>query len=131
MSFDTAIWTLSSSTQIIFSHLAFYGTPRFIKVFIRTCHWTLSCARCINSTPSHVLSITSILMLSSYRRLFLPSGLSLLQVLQPKFYMHFSFLPSALHTPLASSCNFFYKYDILQFELYVSWGLKYTERDQD
>jgi hypothetical protein len=51
---------------------AFYGNWRFITVFTKACHWSLSWARWILSTPSHFL-----LILSSQLRLGLPSGLLL------------------------------------------------------
>jgi hypothetical protein len=48
---------------------AFYGTRRFITVFTRALHWSLSWARAIQSTPSHPISLWSILILSTYLRL--------------------------------------------------------------
>jgi hypothetical protein len=49
---------------------AFYGTRRFITVFTRALHWSLSWA-----SPYHpILSLRSILILSSHLRLGLPSG---------------------------------------------------------
>jgi hypothetical protein len=42
----------------------FYGTHRFITVFTRAYHWSLSCTKCIQSTPSHPISLRSILILS-------------------------------------------------------------------
>jgi hypothetical protein len=62
-------------TQLVKKFPAFYGTRRFITVFTRTRHWSLSWARWIQSTPSHTVSLRSILMLTSYLRLCLPSGL--------------------------------------------------------
>jgi hypothetical protein len=53
----------------------FYGTRRFIAVFRRALHWSLSWARSIQSIPSHPLYIRSILILSTGLRLDLPSGL--------------------------------------------------------
>jgi hypothetical protein len=43
-------------------------------VFRRTCHRFLSWARWIQSTPSHPVSLRSILILSSYLSQTLPSG---------------------------------------------------------
>jgi hypothetical protein len=54
---------------------AFYGTRRFITVFTRTLQWSLSWARSTQSTPSHPISLRSILILSTHLRLGLPSGL--------------------------------------------------------
>jgi hypothetical protein len=39
---------------------AFYGTRRFITVFTRALHWSLSWANSIQSTPSHPISLRSI-----------------------------------------------------------------------
>jgi hypothetical protein len=44
-------------------------------VFTRALHWSLSWAISIQSTPSHPISLRSILILSTYLRLGLPSGL--------------------------------------------------------
>jgi hypothetical protein len=48
---------------------AFYGTRRFITVFTRAFHWSLSWARSIQSIPSHPNSLRSILILSTHLRL--------------------------------------------------------------
>jgi hypothetical protein len=52
-----------------------YVIRRFITVFGRACHWSLSWARWIWSAGSHPISLRSILMLSSHLRLTLPNGL--------------------------------------------------------
>jgi hypothetical protein len=49
------------------------GTPRFITVFTIAHHWYLSWVSCIQSTPSHSISLRSILILSSHVRLCLPT----------------------------------------------------------
>jgi hypothetical protein len=54
---------------------AFHGTQRFNIVFTRALHWSLSWAISIQSTPSHPISVRSILILSTHLRLGLPSGL--------------------------------------------------------
>jgi hypothetical protein len=54
---------------------AFYGTRRFITAFTRALHWSLFWAKSIQSPPSHSISVRSILILSTYLRLGLPSGL--------------------------------------------------------
>jgi hypothetical protein len=41
---------------------AFYGTRRFITVFTRALHWFLSWARSTQSTPSHPISLSYILL---------------------------------------------------------------------
>jgi hypothetical protein len=45
-----------------------------ITVFTRARFWSLSYARCIQSIPSHPISLRSIQILSSYLHLGLPSG---------------------------------------------------------
>jgi hypothetical protein len=45
---------------------ALYGIRVFITVFISDRHWTLSCARQIESVCSHLVSSRSILILSSH-----------------------------------------------------------------
>jgi hypothetical protein len=52
----------------------FYGTRRFITVFTRARHWSLSWARWILSTSSRPLPLRSILILSYHLCLGLPSG---------------------------------------------------------
>jgi hypothetical protein len=54
---------------------AFYGTRRFITVFKRALHLSLSWARSIQSITSHPISLRSILILFTHLRLGLPSGL--------------------------------------------------------
>jgi len=39
--------------------LTFYGARRFITVFTRARHWSLSSARCIQSTVSHLFPYSS------------------------------------------------------------------------
>jgi hypothetical protein len=53
---------------------AFYGTRRFNTVFTRALHWSLSWAISIQSTPSHPISLRSILILSTHLRLGYPSS---------------------------------------------------------
>jgi hypothetical protein len=60
--------------QLLKNFPAFYGTWRFITVFTRALHWSLSCVRLIQSIPSHPTSLRFILILSTHPRLRLPSG---------------------------------------------------------
>jgi len=46
-------------TQLAKKFPAFYETRRFITVFTTARHWSLSWARWIQSTPSHLISIHS------------------------------------------------------------------------
>jgi hypothetical protein len=71
-------------TQLVKQLPAFCGTRRFIIFFKRSRHWSLYSARCILSTPSHRISLRSILMLSSYLCLVFLL-ISSLQVFRPKF----------------------------------------------
>jgi hypothetical protein len=52
-----------------------YGTLRLLAVFTRSRHWSLSWARCIQSTPSHPIYPWSSRTLFSHLRLRLPSGI--------------------------------------------------------
>jgi hypothetical protein len=61
--------------QLLKNFPAFYGTRRFVTVFTRALHWSLSWARSIQSIPVHPISLRSILILSTHLRLGLPSGL--------------------------------------------------------
>jgi hypothetical protein len=54
---------------------AFYGTRRFITMFTRAFHWSLSWARSTQLTPSHPISLRYILILFTHLHLGLPSGL--------------------------------------------------------
>jgi len=64
---------LKGFTQLVNKLLTFYKNQRFITMSTRACHFSLSWARCIKSTLFHPISLTSILILSSYLCLCLPS----------------------------------------------------------
>jgi hypothetical protein len=53
---------------------AVYGTWKFITMFTRALHWSLSWTRSIQFIPPHPISLKSILILSSHLRLHLPIG---------------------------------------------------------
>ena len=61
--------------QLVKKFPAFYGTRRFITEFTSVRHLSLSWASPIQSTYPHPTSWRSILVLSTYLRLGLPSGL--------------------------------------------------------
>jgi hypothetical protein len=46
--------------QLLENFPAFYGTRRFITVFTRVLHWSLSWARSIRSIPSHLISLSHV-----------------------------------------------------------------------
>jgi hypothetical protein len=54
---------------------AFYGTRKFITVFTRALHWSLSWASSIQSIAYHPTYLRSILILSTHLSLGLPSSL--------------------------------------------------------
>jgi hypothetical protein len=92
-----------------YSHLvknlpAFYGTRGFITVFIRARHRSLSWAAWIQSTPSSLISLRSILKVFSDLRLGLLSDvfwvMSSLQAFETNFCMHFSSCHSTFPTHL-------------------------------
>jgi hypothetical protein len=53
---------------------AIYGTRRFITLFTRARHWSVSWDKSIQSTPYHSISLRSILIFSSHLLLGLPNG---------------------------------------------------------
>jgi hypothetical protein len=74
--------------ELVKKYPAFYGNRRFITVFTTVRHWSTSWARCIQSAPSHLISlryivISSNLCLGLQPDLY-PSGFP------TKFCMHFS-----------------------------------------
>jgi hypothetical protein len=62
-------------TQLVKKFSAFYGTQKFITVFTTARHWSLSWARCIQSTPPHTISLWFIHILPTHLRLGPPHGL--------------------------------------------------------
>jgi hypothetical protein len=53
-------WGAASCAAKLKNFPEFYGTRRFITVFTRALHWSLSWARSIQSIPSHPISLRSI-----------------------------------------------------------------------
>jgi hypothetical protein len=55
--------------QLLKNFPAFYGTRKFITVFTRALHWSLSWARSIQSIPSHPISLRWIFSYIKFNRL--------------------------------------------------------------
>jgi hypothetical protein len=100
--------------QLLNNFPTLYGPWRFITVFTRAIHWSLSWARRIQSIPPHPTSLRSILILSCHLHLvlisLLPSGIP------PELYMHSSsssslcvlhVLPS--HPPCLDHSNYIWR----------------------
>jgi hypothetical protein len=71
-------WTLLEKpliVQLLKNFPAFYDTWRFITVFTRALHWSLSWAISMKSIPPHLTYVRCILILFTYLRLSLPSDL--------------------------------------------------------
>jgi len=72
-------WSRVLLEKLIFTQLlkfsASYGTRRFITVFTRARQWSLSWAIYIQITLSHPIFLRAILILSSYLRIGISSGL--------------------------------------------------------
>jgi hypothetical protein len=88
--------------QLLKSFPAFYGTRKFVTVFTRALHWSLSWARSIQSIPSHPISLRSIIILFTYLRLVLPSGL-FSSGFSTNILYAFLFSTFVLHAPPISS----------------------------
>jgi hypothetical protein len=73
-SWSWALLEKLSIVQLLKNFPAFYGIRRFLTMLTGALHWSLSCARLIQSTPSHPISLRSILILSTHLHLGLPSG---------------------------------------------------------
>jgi len=96
---------------------AFYGNRKFIAVYNGS-PWSLSWARRIQSTISHIIFLISIVIISSHLRLVLGMASSL-QVLVLKFCMHFSSLTCVLHSPNLTLYDFIIQ--IIIGKVYQLW----------
>jgi hypothetical protein len=92
--------------QLLKNFRTFYRTRRFITVFTGALHWSLSWARSIQSILPHPISLRSILVLSSYLRLGLPSGL-FPSGFPTNILYAFLFSPHACCTPFLSHFSSF------------------------
>jgi hypothetical protein len=98
-------WALLEEPQIVHSlknFPAFYGTRRFNTVFTRALYWSLSWAISMQSTPSHPMSLISVVICPLTYVLVFP-GVSFLLAFPPISYMHSSSPAFVLHAPPISS----------------------------
>ena len=72
---STVLLEKLTAFQLVKKFPALYWTRRFIAAFTSAGHLSLSWASSIQSMPPHSISWRSILILSSYLRLGLPSGI--------------------------------------------------------
>jgi hypothetical protein len=87
-----------TATQLVYTFPAVYGTRRFITVFIKARHWSLSWARCIQSKHFQHISLRSILILSSHLRLVFRVTSSL-QVFRKKKNSHACYMTRLSRPP--------------------------------
>jgi hypothetical protein len=73
-SWSWALFEKPSVVQLLKNFPAFYGTRKFVTVFTRALHWSLSWTRSIQSTPSNLISQRSIFVFSTHLRNGLPSA---------------------------------------------------------
>jgi len=95
---DYGLWSRILREKLIVIQLikkcpTFWGTRGFNTAFTKASHWSLPWVRCNQSTPSHSISLRSILMLYSYLHLGLPTGL-----FPSEFSMHFHFCGSPFYS---------------------------------
>jgi hypothetical protein len=90
-------------TQLVKIFSAFHGTQEFITVFTWARHWSLSKAKCIQSSTSDPLSLRFILILSSHSRQVSPSSLHFRFSNQNPVCMthlsHACYMPHSSHPP--------------------------------
>jgi hypothetical protein len=90
--------------QLLKNFPAFYGPRRFVTVFTRALHWSLSWARSIQFIPSHPIYLRSILTLFTHLRYGLPSGL-FPSCFPTSILYAFLFSPFVLHAlPMFLAC---------------------------
>jgi hypothetical protein len=88
-------WEAKSVSQSVEKLPTSYGTRRVITVFTRARHWSLFW---IQSTSSHPITLSYILISTSDLRLGLSSG-NFPSVFQPTYCMDFSSIPCLLRAP--------------------------------
>jgi len=98
---------------------AFYGTRRFITVFTRVHHWSLSFSRSVHSTSSHPVSLRSTQILSSNLCLDLSSGI-FLSGFPTRTLFEFLISPMRATCP-GFRCNYFYFPDEAHIYFNLFW----------
>jgi hypothetical protein len=78
--FHTYLWSWAlleklPTVQLLKNFPEFCGTQRFITMFTRALHWSLSWARLIQSIPSHPISLKIYINIVQHLCLGLPNGL--------------------------------------------------------
>jgi hypothetical protein len=100
----------------------FYGTRRFITALISARHLCLSWASSIQSIPSHPTTWRSILILSSYLGLGLPSGL-FSSGFPTKILYILSSLTYVLHAPPISNTRYQVILNVF-YTVTIFWNVK-------
>jgi hypothetical protein len=92
-------WALPEKLPVLqlLKNLAFYGTRRFITLFRRALHWSLSWGRSIQSVPSHPLCLRSILILPTHTYVLVFLVVSFFLAFSPISYMHSSYFPHSCY----------------------------------
>jgi hypothetical protein len=97
--------------QLLKNSPTFYGTRRFITVFTRALHCSLTWARGIQSISSHPIYLRSILILSTHLLLGLPSGLFPSRF--PTKILHTFLYPSSCYIPCTCHPTLLHHYDVI------------------
>jgi hypothetical protein len=117
-SWSWALLEKPTVVQLLKNPPIFYGTRKFITVFTRALHWSLSCARSIQSTPSYPISLRSILI-STYVLVFLV--VSFLLAFPPKSYMHSCYMAFLSHLHWHDGNYTWRRIQVMKFPIVQPW----------